>query len=197
MCEGLGLDLWLENPYLIKHSWGLQRGKNDRSDARKIASYACRFVDRAKLFQFPQKSMATLRELVSERDMYVCAGANYQGQLTDRKRFTDKEDYQRKSQRLPILIEGLNESIEQVEKEIRELIENDPTLWGQLKLLCSVDGVGERIAVKMIVETNAFKDFQDPRKFCSHAGIVLFSYSSGSSIRSRNRVSDRADKSIK
>ncbi|KAA6329851.1 hypothetical protein EZS27_021371 [termite gut metagenome] len=197
VCEELGLDLWLENPYLIKHSCGLPRGKSDRLDARKIASYACRFADRAKLFQFPQKSMATLRQLVSERDMYVCDRGKYQGQLTDQKRFMDKEDYQRKSQRLTIIIEGLNESIEQVEKEIRELIKNDPTLSGQLKLLCSVDGVGERTAVKMIVETNAFKDFQDPRKFCCHAGIAPFSYTSGSSIRSRNRVSDRADKSIK
>ncbi|KAA6312652.1 hypothetical protein EZS27_036450, partial [termite gut metagenome] len=51
--------------------------------------------------------------------------------------------------------------------------------------------------VKMIVETNAFRDFTDARKFCLHAGVALFSYTSGSSIRSRNRVSQRADKSIK
>ncbi|KAA6346048.1 hypothetical protein EZS27_006420 [termite gut metagenome] len=68
---------------------------------------------------------------------------------------------------------------------------------GQLKLLCSIDGVGERTAVKMIVETNAFKDFQGPRKFCCHAGVAPFSFSSGNSLRSRNRVSQRADKSIK
>jgi transposase len=197
VCEQLGLDLWLENPYTIKHSCGLQRGKNDRLDARKIASYACRFADRAKLFKLPEKIIATLRLLVSELDLYVCDRGKYQGQLTDQKRFMDKEDYERKSQRLNTLIEGLNTSIGQVEQEIRELIESDSALSGQLKLLCSIDGVGERTAVKMIVETNAFKDFQDPRKFCCHAGVAPFSYTSGSSIRSRNRVSHRADKSIK
>jgi transposase len=51
--------------------------------------------------------------------------------------------------------------------------------------------------VKVIVETNAFRDFTDARKFCCHAGVAPFSYTSGSSIRSRNRVSHRADKSIK
>ncbi|KAA6339038.1 hypothetical protein EZS27_013006 [termite gut metagenome] len=76
-------------------------------------------------------------------------------------------------------------------------VESDPTLSEQLKLLCSIDGVGERTAVKMIVETDAFKDFQDQRKFCCHAGVALFSFSSGNSLRSRNRVSQRADKSIK
>ncbi|KAA6316158.1 hypothetical protein EZS27_033493 [termite gut metagenome] len=166
-------------------------------DARKIASYACRFADRAKLFKLPEKIIATLRLLVSELELYVCDRGKYQGQLTDQKRFMDKEDYERKSQRLNTLIEGLNTSTGQVEQEIRELIESDSALSGQLKLLCSIDGVGERTAVKMIVETNAFKDFQDPRKFCCHAGVAPFSYTSGSSIRSRNRVSHRADKSIK
>ncbi|KAA6305722.1 hypothetical protein EZS27_042625, partial [termite gut metagenome] len=55
----------------------------------------------------------------------------------------------------------------------------------------------ERGLNEMIVEINAFKDFHDPRKFCCHAGVAPFSFSSGSSIRSSNRVSQRADKSIK
>lgn len=67
----------------------------------------------------------------------------------------------------------------------------------QYELLCSVDGIGDRTAIKMIVETNAFKDFSDPRKFCCHAGVAPFSYTSGSSQKSRNKVSHRADKSIK
>ncbi|KAA6311627.1 hypothetical protein EZS27_037282, partial [termite gut metagenome] len=29
-CQGVGVGLWLENPYAIKHSCGLERGKNDR-----------------------------------------------------------------------------------------------------------------------------------------------------------------------
>jgi transposase len=48
----------------------------------------------------------------------------------------------------------------------------------------------------MIVETNAFRDFDDARKFCCHAGVAPFTYESGSSVRSRSRVSHRADKSI-
>lgn len=77
------------------------------------------------------------------------------------------------------------------------MIDNNETLSKQHKLLCSIDGIGERTAVKMIVETNAFKDFKDPRKFCCHAGVAPFSYSSGSSQRSKNKVSNRADKTIK
>jgi len=39
-CDELGIDLWLENPAQIKHSSGIQRGKNDKLDARKISSFS-------------------------------------------------------------------------------------------------------------------------------------------------------------
>ncbi|KAA6316938.1 hypothetical protein EZS27_032829 [termite gut metagenome] len=46
--------------------------------------------------------MSTLKQLIGELDMYVCDRGKYQGQLTDQKRFMDKEDYKRKSGRLNI-----------------------------------------------------------------------------------------------
>jgi transposase len=49
----------------------------------------------------------------------------------------------------------------------------------------------------MIVFTNAFKDFECGRKFCCYSGVAPFQYSSGSSVHSKNKVSHRADKSIK
>jgi transposase len=67
----LGVDLWLENPAQIKHSSGVHRGKNDRLDARRIAAYAVRFQDKVHLYTLPEKRMAYLKQLVSERDMYI------------------------------------------------------------------------------------------------------------------------------
>ena len=138
-----------------------------------------------------------LKQLISERDMYIVDRGKYKGQLTDQKRFMDKDDYKKKSKRLKGLIKELTEAITQIEKEIQKIMESDETLSNQHKLLCSVDGVGEQTAVKMIIETNAFQDFTNPRKFCYHAGVAPFSYTSGSSQRSKSRVSHRADKSIK
>ncbi|MDR1055136.1 MAG: transposase [Prevotellaceae bacterium] len=90
----------------------------------------------------------------------------------------------------------MNAAIIIIDKEIKRLIENDETLSNQHQWLCSVDGIGERTSIKMIVVTNAFKDFVNLRKFCCHAGVAPF-YTSGSSQYSQNRVSDRADKFIK
>ncbi|MCL2028608.1 MAG: IS110 family transposase [Bacteroidales bacterium] len=196
-CEELSLHLWLESPAQLKQSSGVVRGKNDRMDARKIAAYGYRFQDKAMEFSLPEKNIATLKQLISERDMYIADKAKYQGQITDQKRFMSPLDYKRKSARLKKLMAGLEESIITIEQEIQELIDNDETLSNQHKLLCSVDGIGDRTAIKMIVATNAFRDFDDARKFSCHAGVAPFQYTSGSSIRSRNRVSHRADKSIK
>jgi transposase len=197
VCNELRLDLWLESPAQIKYRSGIKRGKNDKLDARKIAMYALRFQDEAKLFSMPDKSLSTLKQLISERDMYIADKGKYQGQLTDQKRFMDKDDYKKKCKRLKGLIDELNDAISQIEKDIQKTIDKDETLSNQHKLLCSVEGIGDRISLKMIVETNAFKDFKDPRKFCCHAGVAPFSYTSGSSQRSKNRISNRADKSIK
>lgn len=197
VCQNLGIDLWLENPAQKKYRSGVQRGKNDKLDARRIAFYAERFGDEAKLFQLPERTIGRLKQLLSERDMYLEDKKKYQSQLSDQKRFMAPADYQRKSVRLEAQIGHLEEVIGEIEQEIHAVIEGDETLAGQYALLCSVDGVGEKVAVKMIVETNAFRDFTDPRKFCCHAGVAPFAYTSGSSIHSRNRVSNRADKSIK
>ena len=67
----------------------------------------------------------------------------------------------------------------------------------QHELLLSVDGIGEQTAIKMIVERNAFRDFDNERQFCCHAGVAPFKYDSGTSVRFKNKVSNRADKSIK
>ncbi|MDR2859991.1 MAG: hypothetical protein LBV64_06365, partial [Mediterranea sp.] len=61
VCEELSLDLWLENPTQIKYRLGFQRGKNDRLDAKKIAAYACKFVEKARLLRLPEKALETLK----------------------------------------------------------------------------------------------------------------------------------------
>lgn len=197
VCNEMSIDLWIENPVQIKFRSGMQRGKNDKLDARKIAIYTHRFEDQAHLFSMPEKSIQALKQLVSERDMLVCDRAKYKGQLTDQRDFMEQKVYKKKHNRLSQLIQNLNKAIKQIEDEIQLIIDNNETLSKQHLLLCSIDGIGERTSLKMILETNAFKDFKDPRKFCCHAGVAPFSYTSGSSVRSKRKVSKRADKSIK
>ena len=125
VCEELGIDLWLENPAQIKYRSGVQRGKNDKLDARKIADYALRYQDKMQLYILPEKAIATLKQLLSERGMYISDKGKYQGQLTDQKRFMSKEDYAKKSKRLKRQNKELEVSIAEIEQEIEDLIKSD------------------------------------------------------------------------
>lgn len=80
---------------------------------------------------------------------------------------------------------------------MEDVIRNTEVLARQMDLLTSVDGVGKVVAMNMIITTEAFTRFDDPRKFCCHAGVAPFAYTSGSSLHSKNAVSHRANKAMK
>lgn len=196
-CKAMDCKLWLENPSQIKYSSGIQRGKNDKVDAKRIALYASRFVDKVKYYERPTEEIERLKQLESERSLYVTDFCKYRAQLKDQKEYMPKDIYERKAKRMRTLIKELEAAIQAISQEINELVHSTEILNRQLELLMSVEGVGRVVALNMIITTEAFTCFDDPRKFNCYAGLAPFSYSSGSSQFSKNRVSHRADKTIK
>ena len=96
-CTASGYKLWLEQAAQIKYSSGIQRGKDDRVDARRIAAYARRFHDRACWHKQPEKEIERLKQLEAERALYVSDLAKYKGQLADQKDYMPKDLYARKA----------------------------------------------------------------------------------------------------
>lgn len=159
--------------------------------------YAERYNDCLQPYTASELIIQKLKNLSTERSMLVADRAKYQSQLKDQVDYMEHSIYIAKCNRVEGIINTFTDYIAQIDLEIKELINQAPVIAHQMDLLMSVDGVGERVALKMIMETDAFTSFTDPRKFCCHAGVVPFVYVSGSSQRSKNRVSNRADKSIK
>ena len=56
----LKLALWLESSLQIKQAGGMQRGKTDKVDARRIAQYAYRFRDQIRLWEPPREVIQQL-----------------------------------------------------------------------------------------------------------------------------------------
>jgi len=196
-CQTTNYKLWLEDPTQIKYSSGLQRGKNDQIDAKRIALYAFRYIDRIKIYKKPSVSIESIKLLSTELNMLCVDRAKYQSQLSDQKEYMPDNVYKLKYKRLTLLIIELEKAISSIENEIENLIRGDILLSRQMELLLSIEGIGKKTSVKMILETQAFTKFTDSRKFCCHAGVAPFCYLSGSSQHSRNKVSHRANKSIK
>lgn len=193
----LGLNLWLENPATVKWSSGVQRGKNDKVDAERLAVYAYRFIDRARLFNPDNEVIVELKQLNAERELLVADRAKFTGQLSDQAKFTAKQIFKNKAKRLKNLITVLSSSIQEIERQIEKLISGNDEYKKQFDQITSIKGVGTQLAVCMIASTHGFDKFINPRAYCCHAGVAPFAYTSGSSIRSRWKVSHRANKQIK
>lgn len=191
------LALWMEHPAQIKACSGVQRGKTDPADATRIAQYAQRYRDRAALVQPESRQIEQLRYLQSERVLLVADRAKYKGQLTDQHPHMDPRAYADKSDRLEAIVAVFDEQIAQIDRRIAELLQADPVLGQQNKLLQSIPGVGPRLALAMIVLTGGFTRFENPRAFCCYSGVAPFVWHSGTQTQSRGRVSHRADKRIK
>ena len=196
-CDELGLFLWMEDPTRIKNSFGVTRGKDDRVDARRIAEYAYRFSDKAMAYEMPDKTLASLRNLLTDRDTLAADKKKYETQLHDQKGYMDSKDYTRKKRSWSAVVKTLDKQIALIDDEIQRLVESDEKIKHQTELLKTVDGVGDRIAVRMVAVTMAFTRFETPRQFNCYAGLAPFRYTSGKSIYSKSKVSQRANKQIK
>ena len=166
-------------------------------DAKRIALYAKRFIDRYRPFETTDGTLEEIGLLQRELDTYITDRAKYKRQLKDMKGFMPENVYNKRKKRMERLKRELDKMIALLEKEIDGLFKKDGTLGRQLKVLTSIKGIGPRTAIAAIFATRAFSRFKNARQFCCHIGLAPFPFKSGSSINGRARVSQRADKRLK
>ncbi len=181
----------------VKLSLGLQRGKDDVVDARRIAEYAARFTDRLALWKPVRKVVERMQQLSALRDRLVKTLAQLRTPLEEGRGFMEEADWKLLEKSCRASVAALEGDIAEVDRKIQELINSDGDLKKMFAQVTSVPGVGKVTAQNIIIESNEFRDFSDPRKFACHAGVAPFGHSSGSSIRGRARVSHKANKKLK
>ncbi len=181
----------------IKRSLGIQRGKDDKIDAKRIAEYAYQKKDKIVPSQLPFKNIFKIRRLLALRERLVKQKGGFLKDKKENKMFIKQSENK-------VLFEAIEKSIKEhdklivkIEKELDEIIANDELMKKQYHLIISIKGVGKQTALVMIAYTNCFTNFENWRKFASYAGTAPFPYSSGTSIKGRNKVSHLANKKIK
>ncbi len=196
-CQDLDVFLWMDDPTRIKNSMGITRGKNDKIDAARIAEYAYRYSDKAVRYVIAQEALVSMKNLLADREFLLTDKKRYQSQITDQKRYMAPGDFKHKSSRWKKVIKTIDDQIKSIDAEIESIIAADPVLTRQKELLTSIDGVGDRIAINMIAITGGFTRFENARHFCSFAGLTPYKYDSGTSVRSRAKISKRANQTMK
>lgn len=181
----------------IQRSLGLVRGKTDSIDAGRIANYACTHQYKLKAFKLQSDNLREIKEILTFRNQKSRILRQYKNSLHSHKITgkTVKNDFIIKDIKKNIAL--LSKDIKELEAKIAVLIKDDKSLSKTFKRICTIVGVGPIIATYMIVITDNFKSFDNPRKFNCYAGLAPFEYKSGSSIRGRTKTSKYRNKTIK
>lgn len=181
----------------IKRSLGIARGKDDKVDASRIAEYAYLRREQLEPTRLPSKSVLELGKLTSLRERLVTQRAGYKASMKEFKTLLKQKDYGVLLAVHKKMIHYLNKQVNDIEKEMLQVINNDQKMEPLYRLITSVKGVGLILGANFLVTTNCFMGFRDGRKFACYAGIAPFKKQSGTSMKNKSRVSHFANKKMK
>ena len=189
--------LWVEMAIKIKRSMGLHRGTDDKASSMIIAEYAMRFSDRVRLWKPVDIRLSRLKDMIVQRDRIVNALTQLTVPLEEMKSCgADKEARELERLQAPA-INGLKKSKEKVEACIQIYITTDEVINKNIELMCSIKGVGLQTAASLYVYTKGFTMFENGKQLACYCGVVPFSRSSGTSVRSKPGVSHFANRKLK
>ena len=191
-----GIATWLQSPLVIKRSIGLQRGKNDKVDAHRIAQYAVRNQADAQPLSLSNGSLEKLKDLLANRKRILDAKNALEKPIKELETF-DPQNAKMLKRANKQALKGLETSLKGIEKLIKEIIDADPELKEKMDLATSVKSVGQVLALKLLLATHGFTRMMDGRKLACYAGVAPFPHQSGTSIRGRNRTSKLANQDLK
>ena len=91
----------------------------------------------------------------------------------------------------------LSQLIDFQDRKVKQLIESDELLKVNYNKITQIKGVGSLIAAHIILYTNNFTSFENPRKFNCFSGLAPFKQSSGSSMNKPAKTSRLRNKKLK
>ena len=158
----------------------LQRNKTDKVDSKVIVAFCAALSP--KPWQPPTAAQRKLRSLVRHRDALVKTRTQQKNRLADCR----DEDVRLS---LQTLLATLESEIERIEQQIADLIQQDPDLREQKRLLSSIKGIGEVAAHVIMAEMYDLADYEDAHAAAADAGVNPAHYESGHTIRRKPRMS--------
>jgi transposase len=181
----------------IKQSQGMTRGKSDKVDARRIAQYAIKNSLELKFWKPQRPVIQKIKALLTLRDRLVKIKTKIELPINESTEFIEKEIQKVIFKNCQATLKALSKDILKIESEIKNLINTDASLKQQVQLATSVPGVGMITALNVIIASGEFERISEAKKFACYAGVAPFEKSSGTSVKSRPRVSKLANMTLK
>lgn len=170
-----GHQVSLVNPLAIK-AFGqseLSRTKTDKADAALIARFCAAMHPDA--WEPPSPTQRRLRQLARRR-------MALDDMRTQEKNRLEGPGISEVADSIETTLAFLDEQVDEIDEQMRELIEDDPTLRGRRDLLKSIPGVGERLAVTLLGEIPNMTEFRSGKALAAFAGLCPREFRSGTSV---------------
>ena len=172
-----GYRVAVEPPLNIQRKFPVNASKTDELDCQYIAEYACRYVDKLSFWKPRAEVLEQVKVLLTTRQHFSVQLTGHKNALhaVNRKKVSSelaKQVHQN-------MLEQIAKSIKAIDKEIRHLIDSDPTFKQTLLLLLSVPGIGLQLAAHLLI---AMQETLDPKVLAAFIGICPIQHESGSSV---------------
>ena len=168
------------------------KSKTDDIDAQAIAQMG--LERKLKLWQPGSTRMRLLKHLCRERRMIQEEQISIKNQSHAWKHSykPDLNILKRLDNRI-LLIKA---QIQEIEDEIKNIVDNDNDLSQRVNNVCTIKGVGFISAIAIIAETNGFALFNNKAQLISYAGYDVVRKQSGNS-ETKTRISKKGNKNIR
>jgi transposase len=179
-----GFDVKVINPSQINAlaKVKLSRHKTDKCDAGIIAEYGSKFGG---------TSYVPIAENIKElRELYRTS-LSLKDDLTAAKNHLENKELQPKSVRelWERRAKDLENDIKNIEKIMKQIINNDPDLKLKFEALIGIIGIGDGTAMAVLAEVTKLDNFKTARQLAAFIGLTPRHRISGTSVRGKPRIS--------
>lgn len=166
--------IWQESALQIFRTLGIQRGKDDKVDAYRIARYA--FLHHSSFTPWTpfREVVLRLKYLSRLRSRLINCKLRLKVPIGEQEHFASAGIKKVISKLCKDSRKSLENDILAVEKEMLQVVHEDNTLARLYQVISSVKGIGKTITIELLIVTNEFKKIATASKFACYAGIALF-----------------------
>jgi transposase len=163
----------------IKKSMGMQRGKNDKIDALRIAKYGEEKRGNLKVDKASSASITRLKQLLTQRRGFVKDKKGHEHRMKELISMMDISVNDAIIKHYRQAVDFAKRMIVKTETAIMKIISQDESISMNFSLITSIPGIGNVNGWMTIAYTENFECFSDARKYGAYCGVVPYDHSSG------------------
>lgn len=171
----------------------MRRSKTDQIDAQVIWAYA--ESQQPRCWQPERQAIQELAALVAQADALRKTQRSWKNRRHAHQYYPDLP---RTVEQTTAKVEQmLKQQLEKVEREIHRLCQADAELKRDVNLLCTIPGVAELTATRLLAYGKSALTERSPKELTAHAGLAPRHRQSGTSLNGRSRLSKQGDARIR